>query len=554
MANDFVPSSSMGWIVYGWIFLIYQAFFLPILVYYLYFYIKNKDKPYIRPRMADATIVLAVLVLVTIMFRIIDGLIGMGYIPYFWMDTLLRHLHTIPTLVVFVYKFWFTFYHYRKNEIIADQGWTVLLLLGRADTHAVRKYSVKHNKDENNQNHNDFESHWTIKYSNTLGNKKWFAVVISIIGGVLNITVIVLLFINKFKFNEQDKYDWMLTTAVWLNLFGLLVGGIIIPIIAIIKVNRFTDMIDIKHEILGYAITVLILVFLLGTFDIYNTAINPQQDGVRKIYLFGIISCASTVYIYQGLIRILHKLDPTISIIYQIKHILFKSNFNPLNNIKPRIAINSQTPNGITIGDRYKLKDIIGHEMGYRLLMRYLVDEYSTENLLFYTEIIQFKYKSDYFKDIIEKINQNSNDKNNNNNNNTFKFPYLPSNIPQSNIMKEKNIFNKIAMITDRYIIDSAQLQINISSINRKRLFEKMKKLAELNINSKKKHDYINDSGNYKDDGDDMDREWLFTFFDDACKEIFLLLKTSFRNFNKTANYAKWVQEFKIDADKSDKV
>ena len=30
--------------------------------------------------------------------------------------------------------------------------------------------------------------------------------------------------------------------------------------------------------------------------------------------------------------------------------------------------------------------------------------------------------------------------------------------------MKEKNTFNKIRMIVDRYIIDSAHLQVNISS------------------------------------------------------------------------------------------
>ena len=100
-----------------------------------------------------------------------------------------------------------------------------------------------------------------------------------------------------------------------------------------------------------------------------------------------------------------------------------------------------------------------------------------------------------------------------------FEFPSLAHDIPKSDIMQEKNVINKVKMIMERYIVDTAALQVNISSVNRKHLYSKAAKLDSCNIDPNKPNNDI---------------EFLETFFDAAGREILMLLRGSFSNFTST--------------------
>ena len=143
-------------------------------------------------------------------------------------------------------------------------------------------------------------------------------------------------------------------------------------------------------------------------------------------------------------------------------------------------------------------------------------------------EMAKNENKKEKKRESIEIVVSQFNETNNKNNHKskTLALAELPGHIPESTIMQEKNLFNKIGMIMDRYILDTAQLQVNISSLNRQNLNKRMQKLAE------KKESLANCA-----DYDNLQAESiheLYVFFDDSCVEILQLLHRAFRRFADT--------------------
>ena len=482
---------------------------------------------------------------------------------------------------------WFTIYQYRRNQLIADHGWKVLLLLGTYST--TKRFSSNENINRNSNtikknSVNVFEDYWPIKYSRTLGNKKWVATILTTINFIIMISISISICLFNFEFNADEKYLWIPTTCSMINSVFILVGCAIIPIVVISKVNRFTDLIYIRNEMIGVSRAAVTIPILAIPFSIYRIFWHVSR-GNTSIYFFGLIIVSVTLAVWYEMIDVVYKFNANLSPIHRLCNLaigvcpnrcICKKSDHDTDAISNIVDV-ANTYNSGSPTSKFGINNVLSHEIGYRLFMRHLVEEFATENLLFYTEIIQFKYKSNIFSNYTTSDEYKMSK-------DYIIFPPLSSKIPQSNIMKENNILNKIAMIMDRYIIDSAELQVNISSQNRRKLFEKMNYLqSNNNNNNNNDHDtktkrtskitsnnsidivYDNEAaistlnlGDSSNPGTtsnnspiiDIDLEnnskefeLLFTFFDDACEEIIRLLRKSFINFSNTQQYNKWVQE-----------
>ena len=485
-----------------------------------------------------------------------------------------------------------------------------------------------------------------------MGNKRYAAIGIGLSTGLFPfITVLTVLcyiqFIGKFSFDKKLQYfDGLI---IGQTLMIVTVTLFVTPT-AIFKINKFTDLISIKYELIGlcFIFDIFSLAALIWIVFFHNETIKSRSNHVR-IYLFVIICllCASTSFIMISWVGKKFKQKQR-----QINNNILSSKTSTkqmrIDLIQQVTAMKSRM---------LSLDDILSHKIGYRLFMRHLVNEFAVENLLFLTEVVHYR-KSKIFSKIIEKENKikmklkqiknkhntskkmktkrkhnkftlsveskseikqniknninysyndidseveidstvefeskshspideivinyhdDDNDNNNNNNvqsksknvkntidmyiNNFIDYPVMTDKIPQSNIMKEKNVFDKISMILNRYVSDRAQLQVNISYINRQQLFlkekqsiPKLKKQME-NWNNNNSVNNVNDNKNVN--GNDNERKEndeilnsneivlieLYQFFDESCQEIIRLLNTSFKNFTNSDEYKQFEKE-----------
>ena len=555
------------------------------------------------------------------------------------------------------HRLWFTFYHYRHGQVVADNGWKVLLLLGRPkrprysvtgpSPQTAKITSGQRNTSKHSTEENKYHSHWTIKYQDTVGDQLWMSKVLWFPVLLLMFAITFSCLLVKFMFN--DEHTAWLVYAICFAIEGIIIiiFSVFFGILTISGVSRFTDLLQIKKELI-YLLWGAFVFFITtsGWFlviFIINGSIGATPQ--RKIFVFGIISLLSffshvvmiSWVLYQYDNRVL-KLSNCVfcdcklmkSINYdlamdrnrnrnrQLRSIIDTRTFSNASantytfdrqsTTKTGTGTNNTTNNLNDHTTTLSISTVIGHEVGFGLFMRHLVDEYAVENLLFCTEVIQFKNKSPIFLNIdnlfikqqkqqLEKQNKEKNKakeqeqasdprmetlnvvstqfspieivgsvsstpRGGNINTTSLRleigsssslsrsvggveskmvqtkkrrdyntqFPVLPDNIPLSNIMKEKNIFNKIRMIVDRYIIDSAHLQVNISSFNRYGLYKKMDVLQQWQIDCKDSNENVNDEMLIQ----------LYQFFDDSCKEILHLLQSSFRNFKLTEAYMQF--------------
>ena len=700
------------------------------------------------------------------------------------------------------YRVWFTFYKYRYNQITADNGWKILLLLG--STQAVHDLpsrtltsrgdgSSASNNNNNDINNNDansnvnvtsnetqaslaalrYYSNWTIKYQSTLGNETWVAKVLIISHTCFIVCIGVALCYVHYVLNDETRYEYVYSICLGFILIFTLSALFVLGFLTLWKVSRFTDVIYIKYELItGVAVGMLILIIPGIARFIININKEALNQIERKIFFFGFGVIAVTwvsvhlisVVLYRYNKRILFEHLPKNIQICCINFIEVICNFGEktadidlkrigtgtdtvtLSRTKSRSKPNKGTLNykGNHYGSKgnLDLNTVISHEMGFRLFMRHLVNEYAIENLLFCTEVIQFKKNTLLFakynkqnsklrhveidnsrkskkklsrqsgaatiktghlsvkplnmidvpsvtdsqtersttqtipagddtniinggffgpaspiqpespmadsknfddrKSNIDGVGTNNNgngsqlflvnlaqnDQNQNQNQGTDDdgddhdstipklsmvsevnlsnisinsvtsvgdviaasmaslsnvnyngnigignigngiasdfFPDIPSHIPRSNIFQAKNIFKKIEMIMQRYVNDSAHLQVNISSLNRYSLFGKIKDYFQLQKEMGLiTNDDVNENSNDKYNSNNYDNTKydkfekdllngkndpllyeLYSLFDDSCREILSLLRASFRAFTKTDAFQTFDREF----------
>lgn len=456
-------------------------------------------------------------------------------------------------------RIWMTYYQYRSSQVMADNGWIIMLLLG------VRRKQFETNVNtQTNLNEQEkcmvekYYSHWTIKYANTLGNKRFMRNIVISIVFILNSITFVSMCIIHYAFNDSknyDKYYGLLLLSQMLCLFFL---SVIISIFAFYKVSKFTDFIYIKQEILGIYITGYIMAaFFIGwtMFDYHNDLVEETKEGIdpmTTVFWFFIISLSSFMLCSITLSCVIYKYNPNL--------LKLKLSFNlfcwhcdcsccSCLTKSPQKSRRSSYSCSQLNGGQLSLGQLLTHETGYKLFMRYLVDHMAMECLLFLTEMAQFKKLK-----IFERLNRDRIPASNENKNNInidfhirkqtkqltgirFVKISIPSDVPQSLIMSDEyNIFEKVMMLRNRYINDYASLQINISYQHRETLDAQLHKLQQQYTHIQQMEN-INEASlqvNIEQAIDIQTLTKLYIVFDEALEEMFALLASLFREYRHT--------------------
>ena len=158
-----------GWAICVWIITAINLIWMTVVGHDAYFYWQQRYSTFMKPRMPKVTLMYVASVYLIAIHRTIDALIGLEYIDdSHEISRIISFVEIFPSTAMLVYKLWITFYLYRYNEKIADQGWTVLLLLGtNEDSNIIINSSNNNYQQQQQKQHlkqlNSWNSHWTIK-------------------------------------------------------------------------------------------------------------------------------------------------------------------------------------------------------------------------------------------------------------------------------------------------------------------------------------------------------------------------------------------------------
>ena len=305
------------------------------------------------------------------------------------------------------------------------------------------------------------------------------------------------------------------------------------------QVKSHDDLFEIKQECQYTAIVSFIGLFsfiILQSLVKVNTVFSIASYTVFIITML-ITFCISSIYI-------LHKnagYDREKNLKFSLKE--KKSLEIETSDIKP-LDIKSETGISIDIVAEmnHELQSsmsvplewtiVVQHRSGFVLFMNHLINEYSHENLLFISEVMQFKL---WFE---QKIVSNNTDKFQNNDkiltDEELGVMYkLPNSLPISSIITQEyndmknDEFIRAQMLFNKYIKrDKALYEVNISDIQRTIL-----------------ENYFanNDADTYITD----DNKWqnqikLLQIYDEALKDIEWLLKDGFTRFQHSDQFYKY--------------
>ena len=115
--TNLIPTPSTGWVTLFWIGFTWNVCLIPITLYYVYIYIQRRDETFFRPRMPNATVLMIFLIILSMISRIFDGFIGIGYIPDHFINVLLTYVQMYPTYNFYIYKCVHVLY---KNSIFTS--------------------------------------------------------------------------------------------------------------------------------------------------------------------------------------------------------------------------------------------------------------------------------------------------------------------------------------------------------------------------------------------------------------------------------------------------
>ena len=369
-----------------------------------------------------------------------------------------------------------TFYKYRYNEIVADHGWQSLLIAGNSNRRRLTSYSFHRRLKHKNNSKANLQTlqlslqhkHWILEYRHILGNRTFMAILLGLILFILpTTTVTFMLLYAKYALNKTvnpGKVDFSKNTVVtqiysgvlWINLIGGTLFAIFFIYLVIFQINKFTDLLYIRHEIVNtaYALVGLVIFALIWVFVGSEASIEISwiAYGLAFSIIFSFISYSMITNVIiqynktqsqrQSLLQSKHQFKPIklfplkfnlfptlsinsdpghdttdINIDNDQKHVPLPDDKTVLTNVQSASKSthkNSHTnththfhSHSRTQSARFRtnaeyfdgLNKLLSHESGFSLFMRHLVCEWSVENLLFITEISQFK-KSTIFGDV----------------------------------------------------------------------------------------------------------------------------------------------------------
>eukprot|EP01084_Bolivina_argentea_P159551 277863_1 len=382
-------------------------------------------------------------------------------------DFELSHLILMPLLISFTLRVWILYYDLRWNEIVLNMEWW------------------SHIKEQ------PMNQHWILKYKNSLGtcNKRTCKYVILYL-------VILLVSITLLSHFDLEAGNYISTLHVTISL--------IVTVIILCKVRVF-DAFRIRFE-LNVHMTV-------WSFTCIYFVITESFDLPGKYAFFAY--ARSWVHIFVCMI-ICH-----ISILYPINYFkkhqnlilkdVVKLHINVIPKLHAQLADKSSTQSTTNAESDFKTEAqniskswtdyCCVSATNFNNFMQNLVSEMSVENLAFMLEISQLKAK--YANDSVYD-------------NGVGEYIRFPSDLPVSSIVeRSKDLPKQILLFYNKYIIDSAELQLNLSYAIRQEIEENISKLQATETHEKN----------------------LLFIYDDAVMEVTRLLFNSFTRFKLKAEF-----------------
>ena len=99
---DAIPD---GWAIVFWICFSWTVLFVPVALYYLWIYSKYRHEAFFRARMSNATIMKMVLLVLVVIHRCYDGLIGIRHEKEDPINHMFNFIELYPISTVYVYKY-----------------------------------------------------------------------------------------------------------------------------------------------------------------------------------------------------------------------------------------------------------------------------------------------------------------------------------------------------------------------------------------------------------------------------------------------------------------
>lgn len=327
-----------------------------------------------------------------------------------------------------------------------------------------------------------------------------------------------------------------ISEGIYILIFG------IIALFISTQIEYHNDLFYIKQECQYVAIVTSIGTIMIS-ISLFLSKLNVLfhiASYLTFIFTILITSCISSVYVLVKSrtydVDIENNLNFTVSL-QQTKLSETADNYESSLDIDNKTSVETNpaiiSVDTLTYDEKNEIIPlewmmIVKDKSGFALFMNYLVTEYSHENLIFISEVIQFKlwFEQKLLANNIEKILTDP----------EFGVIYkLPNSLPISSIITdvyddtENDEFLRAQMLFNKYIKrDEALYEVNISDEQRSIL-----------------ETYFNENTVNTFAGDLEDHKWqnqlkLLKIYDEALKEIEWLLKDGFTRFQQSDAFHRY--------------
>ena len=313
----------------GWVTIINATVVYPILMSICgYMFYKHHQKPYFTQRNLALSFSNIIILSVGLYLTILPGsLFNMDLIHIHWQTFFMMAI-AIAVLITLIFSIWVFDLLLKIRHAQESKNWRSLL----------------------NPEHK--ETNWIIRCYPTLSNSKYQLMACALIFAIFE-SMTTAIFIST-----NEDLLWTMRPAIVLG-FTLLIFNIV----CLAKIGRFADFWYIRFEVWTYTIVLLmagtcVIITLFGGFKELNL-------GERMMIAYYVCTIVAIMY-------------PCIVLIFPI---FINERRNKLLNITKYMEPRSSRP----------LYQLIQRNKGYEALMTQMEKEFAVENLLFLTEMIQFR-------------------------------------------------------------------------------------------------------------------------------------------------------------------
>ena len=408
---------------------------LPIILYYLYIYIRIRYKQAIKKRLGNTVILCNILLILFILSRTLFILDITNYIKssnaISSIEDLTYQISLFCTIYFYLVRFFWVFYSIKLNIHFKKSQWHQYLLYNEYIESTMG----------NDSNNNIYNSNFYLRHRK-LGNVYYlFRIVMIPLLGSIGISI--------YFYLKRDTYD----VGMFLVQSILMLPPLILIILVFLFTPSFHDRFLVRKEMRLFVKLSSFGIIGLVSYCIYYlfTKSDPGYIGEYLITFFGVIIAfaicmISTFWLLNVSNIIPYNITNRYRIIPYKGHLSINgtkytgSSDTSIHYISLNNTISKNSKNRIT------LNDIIKDDTALDVFISFLSKEFSIEIIISVFEFTQFQmfYNEDPSNILIN----------------------LPENIPKSVIVYNMNLtcHDKIKYLITKYINKSSKFTLNISS------------------------------------------------------------------------------------------